>query len=362
MIIGTLGPAWDAMRKNAAARAGVESLFEGASITPPPSAVESLHTQPSSPEPDEAAPTQEPADAAPSSTEPSERESRRQVHWTEAERRKVAEVAYANLQRWPDMRKIEAFRKAQESALPPERQRSGLLAWSTISDWAEPLLELLAVEAQIAEENERREREKREREERARRQAEEQEQARIAAEQAAAEQEAAIERAVAQRFEKMPIEGLIRAFAARIARETIDAMGDTFRAALVGDMASLGLFAASKQDTKPAEGERLVVVPKNRLPRVMVCGLMRQQEEDLTRSFLGSAEFDFVKTNDDAHAITARAPKADVIFMMNGHYAEPMKRAAKDTGQPVQYITGAVSALKRKLQEWLDGEVAIKAA
>jgi hypothetical protein len=371
-----LTPLFAEMRSElkATAKEGINALFDAPGIDMDKGTAAAV--MPTGDAPSENAPVEEADDARPSSTEVVRLNAAQEaahaaqfarVHWNDAERKQIAIRAYATMKRWPDMKKIDAFRKAQESEMPLSRQRH-IQGWSVIAEWAEPLLELFGVEEQIALHREQEERQAREAQEREERELAEREAARVAAIEAERAQNEAIDAAVKQRLAAMPVEHLIRAFAARIAQETIAAMGAEFQAALMGGIVNAAQQFAHKEEVRPATDDKIIVPPKSRLPRVMVCGLMRQQEDDAEKAFLGAVEFVFVKSSktggngEGAHAVQSRGGDVDVIFSMVDYSGHDIDRAAKKLGVPFVPITGSVSALKRTVREWIDGKIALKAA
>lgn len=315
-------------------------------------------------------PVTEPDDRTPSSTAPTEQQraelsSRTAVHWTDDERRDVAMKAREIIKRWPDMKKLEAFRKANEVVLLPERQRD-LTTWGQVASWAEPMLSMLELDEQIAEAREKEAKQVREQELQAEiAQAEREAQAAIAAQRMRLE---AFESEVRQRVEQMPIEGIIRAFAAKLARETINAMGEEFEKLLMGRVLNAAGIVANRTETTPTEADHYVIPPASRLPRVTVVGLMRQQAEDVKRAYLGAIDFTFIESSKTGGkqgggaGLSAHATTTDVAIAMVDFAGHDVDEAAKRLKLPFVRINGNVSALKRWLSSWLNGEIALKCA
>jgi hypothetical protein len=107
-------------------------------------------------------------------------------------------------------------------------------------------------------------------------------------------------------------------------------------------------------------------VPKNRLPRVCVVGLLnRQQEDDVERAFLGTLEFVFVKSQQTggsgAHGgkgMLAKSAKCDLVISMIDWAGHDVDECAKKLdGIEFKRVPGSVSGLKRFLHLWLESEV-----
>jgi hypothetical protein len=269
------------------------------------------------------------------------------------------------MKRWPDMKKLEAFRKANELVLTPDRQRD-LTTWGQVATWADPMLDMLALDEQIEEAREKEAKQIRERELQAEIEAaERQAQAGIEAQRLRLE---AFENEVQKRVEQMPFDALIRAFAAKIARETIGAMGEEFEKLLMGRVLDAAGIVKNRTETTPVADSPYVVPPVTRLPRVTVVGLMRQQADDVKKAFLGTIEFTFIestKTGGKAGGgagLAAHASTTDVAVCMVDFAGHDVDEAAKRLKLPLVRINGNVSALKRWLGSWLAGEIALKCA
>lgn len=366
-----LTPLWDEMKRGVQtdALAHAEALFDvkqdydGVNIDTP--RVEALKP------PGEVADTQSPAvepptEQTPVSTpaEPEQKQSSRTaVHWNDDERKIVATKAREILKRWPDMTKLEAFRKAQEVALLPERQRS-LITWGNLEAWADPMLSVLELDEQIAEARQREEREQHDAQIRAEvEDAERQAEAAIAAQRMRLE---AFEQEVQQRVELMPFDALIRAFAAKIARETVNAMGEEFERLLMGRVLDAAGIIRNRTETTPDATNHYVVPPASRLPRVTVVGLMRQQADDVKKAYLGAIDFTFIESSKTGGkqgggaGLAAHASTTDVAIAMVDFAGHDVDEAAKRLKLPFVRINGNVSALKRWLSSWLNGEIALK--
>lgn len=402
-----LMPLWDGMKKaarQANARANVESLFTGpvqpAADTPPADdapaqaaadvsasednaeAVEPA-SEPETPAAVELANDSQNIEQAQSelnisaeNIEPAAEVSkphsaRRQVHWKDDERKKVAARAYSNMKAWPDMSRLEAFRKAQESELTEDRRRH-LVTWELIRDWAEPMLEALALDekieaARIAEENERKREE-------AKRQAEAN--AALAREREAAEQaqQLAFDRAVAERVNNLTFDELLSAMARRFGRIAYQGFSEGFSASPppVEPPPAARFMPPSPPSRHDPAPPSNVDAERQRLPKVCIVGLMNQQENDVERAFLGVIKFVFVKSQrtggSGGHGGAGMLDKAwncDLVVSMadfTGHDVDEAAKKLKTMQIPFKRINGNSSALKRELRTWLDDRETRKAA
>ncbi|ACC76119.1 hypothetical protein PPMP20_18825 [Paraburkholderia phymatum] len=300
------------------------------------------------------------------------------THWRDHEQRAIVEKALDLMERWPDIKLLEAFRKAQPLVIETERQRD-LDTWARVSRWAEPLIELVKLDRQIAaaREHEERERIDRERAELAEREAAQQArrdaEAREREEQEAAAQRAFDERVEAEvqtRMHALPFESLIRTFAVKVAREAITAFSDELQSSIMSSVVTAATEAVQRADTTPTtdEASHLVVRPTNRLPRVGVVGLLNQQEQDIERAFKGRVSFVFVKSQHEGgnahggHGMLEKCRTCDLVISMTDHVGADVAASSKKLHVPFKEIGGKVSALKSWLNEWLDGGIALKAA
>lgn len=287
------------------------------------------------------------------------------VHWKETDKRTVMKKARELLLAFPDMKKIEALRKAMASDLPADRQRE-LTHWGMVSAWADPMLAQLEIEARLIELEQKR---LDEAPSEPRRVEENLSDARLKqngdSEQVRASE---FEAAVSERVGALSFEALIRAFAAKLARETITAIGAEFEKQMAGKIIDAVANGTSARDTKPADDDKLIVPPNNRMPLVGVVGLLNQQSEDVRRAFLGTIDFVFVKSqqeggnNGGGHAMLEKCSRCDVVIAMTDFMGHDVDRASKQLNVPFKRLTGSVSSLKRYLSSWINGEVALKTA
>lgn len=299
---------------------------------------------------------------------------RKVVFWKDDEKRAIVAKALELMARWPDMKKVDAFRKAQELVIPALRQRD-IAGWSVVAPWADPLMDEAR---QKAEQDAIAGREAREARERAEHEAHElaQQERRDAEARERAEAEAEIqhmidarvEAGIEQRLRSLPLETLIRTFATSIAREAVAAFGDELENSIMSRVVAAAAETVQRAETAPAPDEHLVMRPTNRLPRVGVVGLTRQQSDDVERAFRGRVEFVFVKTQEQGghgmggHVMLDKCSHCDAVVAMLEHTAGDVPTMAKKLHVPFKQIAGSVSNLKRWLSDWLNGDIALKAA
>ena len=357
-----LMPLWNDMKTRADAKAGAEALFSPATPTVENPAAEIPADVPEA----ATAPISEPEpDARPSSSEAVSSDRKINVHWKDEDKQKVAAQAFKLMQAFPDMKRLEAVRKAMGSELGPDKQRD-ISTWSMVSAWAEPMLEKFDVDARILALEQKRAREA---EEEARRQ----EAARVEAERLLheeAERARALEfeAAVNAKVETLSFDDLIKAFAAKLARDVIAGIGTEFEKQMAGAITHAVAKGVVQKETTPAEPERLIVAPAARLPVVGVVGLLNQQAEDVRKAFLGTVEFVFVKAQAEGgiggggHGMLEKCSRCDVVIAMSDHMGHDVEASAKKLNVPYRRLTGSVSNLKRFLSSWINGEVVLKAA
>lgn len=362
-----LMPLWDEMQTNQKSHAravnGVSQLFTPA--TTAQAAAQSFATPTTPPADDNrhASTFIGPLPATAHVGEPHDR--RTSVHWKDEDKRKVAARAYYLLQAFPDMKRLEAVRKGMESELSDDKQRD-ITHWGMVSAWADPMIEQLEIDARMSQLEQQRARDAADDVRRA-------DAARIEAERAR-DAEAARARAletqasIALQIEKLSFEDLIRAFAAKLARETISAISSEFEKQMAGKISDAIANGTSTRETTPAEDEHLIAVPTDRLPLVGVVGLLNQQEDDVRRAFEGKIKFVFVKSqheggnNGGGHGMLEKCSRCDVVIAMTDHLGHDVDAASKKLNVPFKRLTGKVSSLKRYLSSWINGEVVLKAA
>jgi hypothetical protein len=285
------------------------------------------------------------------------------VRWTQDERERIARRSREIMSRH-DIPALDAVRAANIE-LDDDRQRD-ISTMSLVSEWLLPMWKQLDKQEQEA--RARAEREERERAEREAAEAE-----RIANE--ARERQAAIDAAVAARFDNASFDDLLKRLGQKIASTLMESISESLDAAVAARIASVvqslpGTLPTNVAVLKPnaeVDGVGTVsVAPRDHKPRVCVVGLMNQQAEDVRRAFGNALEFTFIKSQQTggsgAHGgagVAARAQGCDVVIGMTNFTGHDVDEAAKKLHVPFIRLNGSVSALKRWLQHWLNGEVAL---
>ncbi|CAK0233331.1 Uncharacterised protein [Burkholderia pseudomallei] len=309
-----------------------ESLAQRPKSSAPPQVVEALASN----EPDAAEPV-------------SAKDRKTLVRWNAEERRKIAVESKRLLNDFEDMSKVEAIRKAIEYTMPTERQRdiSSVFQVPWITDEWKVIDEL--------DRTEREERQARERAAEAERIAEESRRA-IEAARAEAEKAKAIDPA------SLPLETLIGALGTRIAGMLLRSIGEQLQESIMQRISeALGNVTLPSPGVLPEGATRMHAAPRHRKPRVLVVGLVRQQEEDVTRALGELFELDFAKV--ERHMMLAdKARGADLVVLMTKFISHKHQEIVQSVNEHIVYRNGGVTELKRWLTQWINGEVVTAAA
>nr|WP_147310354.1 hypothetical protein [Cupriavidus taiwanensis] len=285
------------------------------------------------------------------------------VRWTQEERERIARRSREIMSRH-DIPALDAVRAANIE-LDDDRQRD-ISTMSLVSEWLLPMWKQLDKQEQEA--RAQAEREERERVEREAAEAE-----RVATE--ARQRQEAIDTAVAAKFENASFDDLLKRLGQKIAGGLMESISESLDAAVAARIASVvqllpGTLPTNVAVLKPnaeVDGVGTVsVAPRDHKPRVCVVGLMNQQADDVRRAFGSALEFTFIKSQQTggsgAHGgagVASRAQGCDVVIGMTNFTGHDVDEAAKKLHVPFIRLNGSVSALKRWLQHWLNGEVAL---
>ena len=303
------------------------------------------------PAPEIAAPLAAPVEVAPAvqveevKAEPVEH--RCLVRWSNAERKQIARRMYHYIQAGET--RLDALRAAVRE-LPKERQRA-INTMSLVADWIDEALTDAARNFQSFKERE----------------AIEQAQS----EYLAQEQAAAVQRGIDERMAAMTLEDCVRMMAQKAVglivqdiEKAVDKAISARIANMPGVMASPVLRASLGIPGVQAENVR--TVPRDHRPRVCVVGLLNQQEQDVKHAFGDSLEFVFVKSQGTGgsgahggHGMLERGARCDVVISMVNFNGHDVDKAAKKLNVPFVRVNGSVSALKKWLTSWINGEVAL---
>ncbi|MBF3820789.1 hypothetical protein ISF98_05580 [Burkholderia pseudomallei] len=283
-----------------------------------------------------------PAEPEPASEPTSTKERKTLVRWNAEERRKIAVESKRLLNDFEDMGKLEAIRKAIEYTMPPNRQRdiSSIVHVPWITDEWKVIDEL--------DRTEREERQARERAAEAERVAEESRRA-IEAARAEAEAAKAIDPA------SLPFATLIEAIGVKIAGMLLRSIGEQLQDSIMQRITeALGHITVSAP--LPEGATRLHAAPRERKPRVLVVGLVRQQEDDVTRSLgeLFNLQYARVEHGDN---LEDKARGADLVVLMTKFISHKHQEIVRRVNEHIVYRNGGVTELKRWLTQWINGEV-----
>ncbi|CAJ3068702.1 Uncharacterised protein [Burkholderia pseudomallei] len=281
--------------------------------------------------------------AALSQSEPASGDKRR-VYWTVDEKRVIALESKRLRSVNVGMTRLDAIRNAVNSELPPERRRE-VRKFDTV-DWIED--EWKAIED--AERAERAEREAREQAAELERQAEESRRA-IEAARAEAEKAKAIDPA------SLPLETLIGALGVRIAGMLLRSIGEQLQESIMQRITeALGNVTLPSPGVLPEGATRLHAAPRDRKPRVLVVGLVRQQEDDVSRALGELFRFDYARV-EHADNLEEKARGADLVVLMTKFISHKHQDIVRRVNEHIVYRNGGVTELKRWLTQWINGEV-----
>lgn len=324
------------------------------------SKLSSLTPEPSSPEPAPAAidaQTLVKADASDADAEASAnlmpagvKAKRALIRYTADERRTIAVESKRLLAGFQDMSRLEAIRKAIEYKMPADRRR-------TITTFDQ--VEWIVGEWKAIEEQERIEKQAREAQEQAAQAKRAAEQARIATE--AARAEAAAAKAVDPA--SLPFDTLIEAIGVKVAGMLLRSIGEHLQESIMQRVteALAHVTVNVPTPTLPEGVTRLHSAPRHRKPRVLIVGLLNQQEQDMTRALGEFLCLDFAKS-EHHKALEDKARNADLVVLMTKFISHSHSEIVHRVNENVVFRNGGVSELKRWLTQWINGEVITAAA
>ena len=252
------------------------------------------------------------------------------VHWSNAEKLAIARESLRLRDGFADMSPLEAIRKAVAGCLPAHRQRD--IAAMAVVPWI-PSLWTQVQTLQRAQQRER---------------------------------ATAAGPTITAPPEPPDLDGryfdmLINAVAEKIGPQIEEAVMRKVTDALQ----DLPLQAGAL----PEGTTRVHTPPRERRPRVTVVGLLNQQAEDVKHAFAQAIDFTFIKSQQvggsgghGGAGLLARGAQADVVIQMTGFTGHDVNAASRHLDVPFVRMTGSVSALKRWLSRWLNGEIALARA
>lgn len=257
------------------------------------------------------------------------------VRWDHDEQLLIARESKRLRGDFPDMSVLESIRKAVDYSMPAARQREihhmGEVKWIT-ELWQQIDAEERAAKAEQAAEE-------------ARQQAQ-------AAQQAEAEAKHAEVDPLSLDFQT-----LIKAMGIKIGEQIVSAIGESLQDAIMKRIDE-AILRAPTPIHLPEGVTRLHAAPRDRKPRVLVVGLLRQQAHEVEDSMRQTLNLDFVQVeNSGGSAIEEKARNADLVVLMTKFISHKHQDAAKRANEHVVYRNGGVSELKRWLTSWINGEV-----
>lgn len=272
-------------------------------------------------------------------------EGKRKAHvrWTSDDKRLIALESKRLRSTNIGMTRLDAIRQAIEYALPPERRRN-INKFEKVADWIEDEWKALD-EAERATQAER---EARERAAELERQAEE---SRRATEAARAEAEAA----KALDPASLPFATLIEAIGVKIAGMLLRSVGEQLQDSIMQRITE-ALGNVTLPSPLPEGATRLHAAPRNRKPRVLVVGLVRQQEEDIKRALGELLTLEYARV-EHADNLEDKARGADLVVLMTKFISHKHQDIVRRVNEHIVYRNGGVTELKRWLTQWINGEV-----
>jgi hypothetical protein len=100
----------------------------------------------------------------------------------------------------------------------------------------------------------------------------------------------------------------------------------------------------------------LSMAPRDRKPKVVVIGLMSQQQQEIRKEFDAVCDLSFVQSQTMTPGQLYGKDMAFVMVKFSRHSAE---EACRSYGVPYYRVTGAVSHLRGEMRKWINGEIAI---
>ncbi|MBF4041921.1 hypothetical protein ISI04_08875 [Burkholderia pseudomallei] len=271
-------------------------------------------------------------------------DKRRLVRWTSDEKRKVARESKRLRSTNLGMTRLDAIRRAIESELPPDRRRD--IKRFELVDWIEAEWQML----EDIERADQAEREAREQTAELERQAEE---SRRATEAARAEAEAA--KAIDPA--SLPFATLIEAIGVKIAGMLLRSIGEQLQESIMQRITeALGNVTLPSPGVLPEGATRMHAAPRDRKPRVLVVGLVRQQEDDVSRALGELFRFDYARV-EHADNLEEKARGADLVVLMTKFISHKHQDIVRRVNEHIVYRNGGVTELKRWLTQWINGEV-----
>ncbi|MGF6641791.1 hypothetical protein [Paraburkholderia sp. MM6662-R1] len=288
------------------------------------------------------------------------------VRWNGSERKTVAKGFLKLKADFPDMKDLDCLRKSMQYNLPDHRQRKIV---SCKEPWFRATLDEIRAEAEREIHAAREQREAQLRAEQdAIDAAKERETAeRLEAERIEQERAEAVEQAVEEYRANASLEELLLLVAKKAAGLMVGSLVETLQTQVLSQLTGvvrtpMSLHMPGVPPIQLEQGEATKPAPRDRLPRVLVIGLMRQQTWELKRAMDGILKLDFIQVeHTGGSSIEEKARNADLVVLMTKFISHQHTAAAKKANSHVVYRNGGVSELKRWLTSWVNGEIALAA-
>jgi hypothetical protein len=277
------------------------------------------------------------------------------VRWTDAERRTVAKGFLKLKADFPDMKPTQLVERSMQYNLPDHRQRD-VQGYGGCKRWLEPLL--LEVESEVALEREAAAQHRLEIEAIERAEIEHKNEigqleqtAQELAELAAVEARAT---ALAEFRGSVSIEELLGMVARKLVKAIARPLIEGIREEIVGAMAEV------EEEPRRAAGGAIngqVSPPRRERPKLYIVGLDRQQEAELKKVYASRLDIAFGSVGDETGSgISGKAGNADACIAMVDHLSHKTSEAVHKAAKRYVPLTGALSTVKRWIEQWLTGE------
>jgi hypothetical protein len=109
-------------------------------------------------------------------------------------------------------------------------------------------------------------------------------------------------------------------------------------------------------DVLPENISKVSMAPKDRKPKVIIFGLIRQQVMEIKAEFGTICDLTFVQSND---TVRDEVRGKDLAFIMTRFSKHQAEQICQRVGVPFYRITGGVSHLRLEMRKWINGEIAL---
>jgi len=109
-------------------------------------------------------------------------------------------------------------------------------------------------------------------------------------------------------------------------------------------------------DVLPENISKVTMAPKDRKPKVIIFGLIRQQVMEIKAEFGTICDLTFVQSSETVRDDVRGKDLAFIMTRFSKHQAE---QVCQRVGVPFYRITGGVSHLRLEMRKWINGEIAL---